>query len=189
MSKHMYRFIAVTGSVICSVQMVIVSAQTPSKAERGEPMRAQWVLADLDKDGQLSKAEAQAAGMKHLVDQFDGLDANKDGKISEAEVRVAMQGKQQNRAAPQAQPSSSSVMPVARPPQQEGMGYKSPDQRRAEMQERFNKADSNKDGGLSKAELQAAGSQRLLDNFDVIDSNKDGKITPEEMRTAWERRQ
>jgi Ca2+-binding EF-hand superfamily protein len=192
MSKHAHRFIALTGGVICTVQMGLLAAQTPVKSERGEAMRAQWVQADLDKDGLLSKAEAQAAGMKYLVDNFDAIDANKDGKISEAEVRAAMQGKPLNRAAPQGQGSkATATAPPAsgRPPQGDGMGYKSPDQRRADMQERFNKADMNKDGGLSKAELQAAGFQRVLDNFDAIDTNKDGKITQEEMRAAWERRQ
>lgn len=195
MFKHPHRLMTATASAILITQMGIASAQTPPpKPERGEHMRAQWQQADLDKDGQLSKAEAQAAGMKHLVDNFDAMDANKDGKVSDAEMRAFMQGKHAGRgAAPQGQPPAGSPPPPpqgsSRPPEKDGMGFKSPDQRRAQMQERFNKADTNKDGGLSKAELQAAGMQRVLDNFDAIDTNKDGKITQEEMRAAWERRQ
>jgi Ca2+-binding EF-hand superfamily protein len=194
MFKHSQRFITATGSAILLTHMVVATAQTPPpKPERGEHMRVQWQQADLDKDGQLSKAEAQAAGMKHLIDNFDAIDANKDGKISEAEVRVWMQGKHAGRGASQGHPLAGSPVPqdAARAPEKDkdGMGFKSPDQRRAAMQERFNKADTNKDGGLSKTELQAAGMQRVLDNFDAIDTNKDGKITPEEMRAAWERRQ
>jgi Ca2+-binding EF-hand superfamily protein len=194
MFKHSQRLITATGSAILLAHMAVVTAQTPPpKPERGEHMRAQWQQADLDKDGQLSKAEAQAAGMKHLVDNFEAMDANKDSKISEAEMRTWMQGKHAGHGAPQGQPPAGSPPPqgAARPPEKDkdGMGFKSPDQRRAQMQERFNKADTNKDGGLSKAELQAAGMQRVLDNFDAIDANKDGKVTLEEMRAAWERRQ
>ncbi len=194
MFKHSHRFIAATGSALLLAQMAVVSAQTPlPKPERSEHARAQWVQADLDKDGQLTKAEAQAAGIKQLVENFDALDANKDGKVSEAEARAGMQGKHAARVAPQGHPPAGTPPPqgAARPPEKDkdGMGFKSPDQRRVAMQERFNKADTNKDGGLSKVELQTAGSQRLLDNFDAIDTNKDGKITQEEMRAAWERRQ
>ena len=194
MFKHSHRFITATGSALLLAQMAVVSAQTPPpKPDRGEHMRAQWLQADLDKDDQLSKAEAQAAGIKHLVGNFDALDANKDGKLSEAEVRAGMQGKHATRVVPQSHPPAGTPPPqgAARPPEKDkdGMGFKSPDQRRAALQERFNKADTNKDGGLSKVELQTAGSQRLLDNFDAIDINKDGKITQEEMRAAWERRQ
>ena len=50
--------------------------------------------------------------------------------------------------------------------------------------ERFKKADTNGDGALSKAEVDAAGMKRLSANFDKIDANKDGKITREEMKAA-----
>ncbi len=205
MSNNTHRLLAATGSALLFAQAGIALAQTqPAKPERGEHMRARWQQADLDKDGQLSKAEVQAAGMKHLLERFDAIDTNKDGKISEAELAAFGNARHDNRSATPVpgqaaaspfgkapMPAGSNPPPPPRPPHEEGkhggMDYKSPDQRRAAMQERFNKADTNKDGGLSKAELQAAGMQRLVDHFDVIDTNKDGKITSEEMRAAWER--
>ena len=54
--------------------------------------------------------------------------------------------------------------------------------------ERFKKADTNNDGALSKAEVDAAGMKGLSKNFDKIDANKDGKITREEMKAAREAR-
>ena len=50
--------------------------------------------------------------------------------------------------------------------------------------ERFKKADTNGDGALSKAEVDAAGMKRLSAKFDKIDANRDGKITREEMKAA-----
>ena len=168
-----------------AIMSAVLLSQATLALAQVNPTRAQWMQADLDKDGQLSKTEAQAAGMKPLLDYFDVFDANKDGKISEIEIANGMKMKRADRSVPMVQTAA----PITPSPEKEGMSFKSPDQRRAAMQERFNKADTNKDGGLSKVELQAAGSHRLLENFDVIDSNKDGKITTEEMRAAWGRRQ
>jgi Ca2+-binding EF-hand superfamily protein len=192
MLNNYHRSFILSGAALMMVHAGMSVAQTtPSKAERGDHGRAQWQQADLDKDGQLSKAEVQAAGMRHLVERFDAIDTNKDGKISEAEMSAWMRGRRDAPAAGKEKPAANAqnAAPGAAASDKDGMGYKTPDQRRAAMQERFNKADTNKDGGLSRAELQAVGNQRLLDNFDAIDTNKDGKITMEEMRAAWERRQ
>jgi Ca2+-binding EF-hand superfamily protein len=185
---------ALTFALLAHFGVALAQTPPPPKADGGrhEHMRASWQQADLDKDGQLTKAEAQAAGMKHLSDNFDAIDANKDGKVSEAEVTTWLKGKPHQRQAEKPAPAGSAANTQSRPTPENrdgGMGYKTPEQRQADMKERFAKADTNKDGGLSKAELQAAGSHRLLERFDAIDTNKDGKITPEEMRAAWERRQ
>jgi Ca2+-binding EF-hand superfamily protein len=190
MFNHPRRLIAATGSALLIAQIGLATAQTPPNSARAEHMRAQWQKADTDKDGQLSKAEVQATGKKHLLEHFDAIDTNKDGKISETEIKAWMQAMRQNRPHDHARaPNGSAPHPAApHPPGKEGMGFKSPDQRRVAMQERFNNADTNKDGGLSRAELQAAGMHRVLEHFDAIDTNKDGKITADEMRAAWERR-
>ncbi len=172
--------------------LTIAQTAQPNKADgnRHEQMRASWQQADLDKDGQLSKAEAKAAGMTLVSSNFDAIDTNKDGKASEAELGAWMRGKATGRAGEKAPAALASGVQLNSAPDNRdgGMSYKTPEQRQTEMKERFVKADTNKDGGLSKAELQAAGSHRLLDRFDDIDANKDGKVTPEEMRAAWERR-
>jgi hypothetical protein len=50
---------------------------------------------------------------------------------------------------------------------------------------RFNAADKNNDGGLSREEAKAAKGFGVYEkHFDAMDANKDGKVTMEERR-AW----
>jgi hypothetical protein len=62
------------------------------------------------------------------------------------------------------------------------------DDMRKEIQEamkaRWEKADTDKDGSINKAEAQAANMSILLKNFDAVDSNKDGKTSEAEAK-AW----
>jgi hypothetical protein len=48
--------------------------------------------------------------------------------------------------------------------------------------EKFNAADKNGDGALTKEEAASAGIRRIVENFDRIDADKDGKVTREEVR-------
>lgn len=57
----------------------------------------------------------------------------------------------------------------------------------AAFQKRFEKADSNKDGKLTREEAFAE-FPRMPDYFDEIDSNGDGEITLKEVRRAMESR-
>src|SRR5262249_51370755 len=51
------------------------------------------------------------------------------------------------------------------------------------FQARFKAADTNGDGGLSKAETTAA-FPRLARHFDTLDANKDGVVTLDELQAA-----
>ncbi len=178
-------------------------AQTPPPAaggKHGGEMQKRWTDADLDKDAQLSKAEAQVAGLRLVSDHFDAIDANKDGKVSQDELRAWGQASRAEHrpksGAIKGKQSDDTNRHLSSPPQagQNGAplppsGFKSPEERRAAVEERFKKSDTNGDGGLSKAEVQASGSQRLLDHFDAIDVNKDGKVTGDELRNFWQQRQ
>jgi hypothetical protein len=48
----------------------------------------QLIAADKDGDGALSRQEAENAGLRRIVENFDRLDANKDGKVTRAEIRA-----------------------------------------------------------------------------------------------------
>lgn len=59
----------------------------------------------------------------------------------------------------------------AKPPMHHGEGHG----------EHFAKADKNKDGFLTKEEMQEAQQERLNEMFAKLDTNKDGKLSKEEM--------
>lgn len=59
-------------------------------AKSHEKFEAKFKAADKDGDGALSKDEAQAAKMPHIVKDFDAIDANKDGKVTPDELRAFM---------------------------------------------------------------------------------------------------
>lgn len=57
-----------------------------NRRERGaERMQEQLTKADTNRDGQISKAEAQRE-MPRMFEKFDQLDKNKDGQLSKAEM-------------------------------------------------------------------------------------------------------
>lgn len=71
--------------------------------------------------------------------------------------------------------------------------YGDPDkmaERQAEMQKRgaemFAKADTNKDGFLTKEEMLEAHKAKLDEMFEKTDTDKDGKLSPEEMRQGMQ---
>jgi len=49
---------------------------------------ASFSEADKDGDGALTLAEAQAAGLSDIADNFKKLDTDKDGKLSKAELKA-----------------------------------------------------------------------------------------------------
>ena len=99
--------------------------------------------ADTNKDGLISRAEAEA-GLPKVAKHFDQLDTNKDGQISADEFKAGHHKAKHMRGA---------------------------------------KADADKDGFITRAEADAR-APRLAKHFDEIDTNKDGKLSREEMQAA-----
>lgn len=65
------------------------SAAQPTDAQRSqmrEQLRARVQAADTDRDGAISRAEAQA-GLPRLAERFDDLDADGDGRLTRAEMQ------------------------------------------------------------------------------------------------------
>lgn len=76
--------------------------------------KERFAAADTDHDGALSKAEAEKAGMKRLVADFDRIDANKDGKVTPDELRSAVR-QHGPHAGPKAAPAAPGASPGAGP--------------------------------------------------------------------------
>lgn len=78
--------------------------------------------------------------------------------------------------------------PVA-PGQQKKVAAKTEAEQRAHWEASFKKADTDGNGGLSKAELDKAGPKEfpaIKKHFDKMDADKDGKVTMAE-RDAFEK--
>lgn len=78
---------ALLGSGVAYTQ-VLQGNSTPSVRSRYlAKFEAQFNAADKDGDGALTQAEAEAAGMRVIVENFDRLDADKDSKVTREELR------------------------------------------------------------------------------------------------------
>lgn len=73
------------GRIVCAV----VLSATCGLAIAQAPPPPEQIMAenDTDKNGEITKAEADASGTP-LKDFFDQIDANKDGKITMAELKA-----------------------------------------------------------------------------------------------------
>jgi hypothetical protein len=83
--------------------------------EHAARLREKFKAADSDHDGTLSKAEADKAGMKRLVANFDRVDANKDGKVTADELQIAMRQNHRHGGSNAANGTAASVAPNAAP--------------------------------------------------------------------------
>jgi Ca2+-binding EF-hand superfamily protein len=116
---------------------------------RGDGARDEMLRADTDGDGKVSRAEAAAAADKRTSEWFDKLDLNKDGYVTQDEIRQARE---------------------ARRGQFQEM-----------FDEHFKEADANGDGQLSLDEVQAK-MPRLAARFTELDTDKNGMLSKEELQ-------
>ena len=91
---------------------------------------------------------------------FNEIDTNKDGFISKEEMQA----------------------------HHKAMHDKFREGMREKMREHWKSADKDGDGALSRAEVEAAGMNRLSRDFDKLDKNKDGKLTADELRSGMQER-
>lgn len=164
------------------------AAQPQTRAAVVDKVRQHFARLDTDRDGYLTKAEAQAgrAAIKALRDQrtgggargqrdpgamFDRLDANRDGAISREEFASGHQRRQAMRVDRDSD---------GRPDKRIRMGGYGGGMRLGGQM--FERADLNRDSRVSLQEATDA----AVRHFDTADVNRDGTLAPEErqqMRT------
>ncbi len=168
--------------------------KTHTRAEVGVHVRTMFEKLDANRDGFVTKAEAQAARGDHAGRvmnrihkrmsghaagsaanrgaRFDKLDTNRDGSISRSEFDAAHSRRQEHRVVMRDKRTGASAtgatarMHRMRPGGM-GMGL------RGHM---FDMADANRDGRVTLQEATAAAYR----HFDMADVNRDGRITPDE---------
>ena len=120
-----------------------------------------WTKLDVNKDGVLNAADREAK----MAEMFDTIDANHDGSVSKAEFmshhKAMMEGSWKGR----------DDAPGAMPPPPPGAGMGMMMGRGAHMlHEMAEKADTNHDKTITRAEFDAAAKAR----FDAAATNHDG---------------
>lgn len=108
------------------------------------PGAARLAQADTNGDGMLSRAEAQA--LPRLAERFEAIDANRDGQLAREELRAAR--------------GHAMRAGFIKRLDTDGDGRVSKAEALAGAEERFNRADANKDGYLSADELPRHGKGR-----------------------------
>jgi hypothetical protein len=121
-----------------------MAADTPRSDSPRDELRA-----DKDGDGRVSRAEADAAASDRTNEWFDKLDLNKDGYVTQEESRQARETRR--------------------------------GQMHAKFEEHFKAADVNSDGQLSLDEVQSK-MPKMAERFDKIDKDKNGLLSKEEMQ-------
>ena len=172
------------GRVLAAALLVLAPAAAALAAQPAEGGRAHRGMHggierfDTDNDGRISRAEfdkaraerdarmaqhpehAERAGKKqHAPLDFDALDANRDGYIVRSEVTAYHERMRPQREA----------------------------ERKARFDERFTAADINKDGKLSRVEVDEK-MGRMSERFAWIDENRDGFLSRAELAAGRDRR-
>ncbi|MCC6924465.1 EF-hand domain-containing protein [Novosphingobium sp.] len=135
--------------------------KTVTKAEFLASHGDMFAKMDANKDGKLDAADRAAHQGQMQGQMFDKLDTDHNGSISREEFAAAHQ-----RGGDRAGHG-----------QREGKHGEHGGKRGGMM---MKMADANKDGAVTRDELQAAAAK----HFDMMDANKDGKLTKEERQAA-----
>lgn len=136
------------------------NTRTIARADALERANRMFDRIDANKDGKLDAADREA----RRTAAFDRMDANKDGSISRAEFAAMRPGMAGRGGGQGGHPGMHAGMHAR------GMG-------RAMIMQR---ADSDRDGGVTRAEFAANAASR----FDQADSNRDGQLTPAERQAS-----
>ena len=177
-------------SAAAPVARAPMAAKVHTRAEVQAKVAEHFAKVDANRDGVITKAEADAAmqGFRtHLAERrkdrrddrrenaFERLDSNRDGAISRAEWDANAAQREQRMAS---RDHNGDGRPDGRVFKHAGMrgigGFGG---------HMFEMADANKDGRLTLQEAQAA----ALQHFDMADANRDGQITPDERRQMHQR--
>ena len=159
------------------------AAKVHTRAEVQGKVAEHFARIDTNRDGAVTKAEADAARTalrarfaerreERREQAFDRLDANRDSAISRAEWD-AHQAQRQQRIASRDRGGDG---------RRDGRGFHGGGMHSLGGH-MFEMADANKDGRVTLQEAQAA----ALRHFDMADTNHDGQITPDERQQLHQR--
>jgi Ca2+-binding EF-hand superfamily protein len=121
----------------------------------GEKHAADWKQMDTDGDGKLSPTEHDAAAKK----MFEAMDANKDSKVT-AEEMTAAHAKVTGKKAKAGEMSAADKIKRV---DQDGDGVLTAEEHAAAAKKMFTMIDADKDGFVSRGELEAGHARMMKD--------------------------
>ena len=182
------------------IQMMRMPMKVQTRDEAVQRVRDHFARLDTNRDGVLTREEANAARAKiagerrekiakRLAERganrgaaFDRIDTNRDGSISREEFSAARQVRRERvivmRDGETVAGSGMQGAPGARVFRMHRMGGLGRLHGRM-----FDRADANRDGRVTLQEATDAALRR----FDTADANRDGRLTPEERMQVRER--
>ena len=131
----------------------VIGAESPAHPESGAKprmdMKQHFQRLDQDGNGTISREEANIH--PRMEKSFEAMDGNKDGQVSDAEYRDHLKARMEQHR----------------------------EKAKTEMKARWDKADANHDGALSREEANA--SPQFAKHFDQIDADKNGQVSTQEI--------
>jgi hypothetical protein len=184
------------------IQRIHVAPKAHTRAEVGTHVRTMFEKLDANRDGYVTKAEAEAAKanradriakrmerrgaagspgqrLANRGEMFDRLDTNRDGSISRAEFEAAP-ARHERRVVVRTDRNADGI---ADGPRAGGMRAMRMGMGMGLGGRMFDMADGNRDGRVTLQEATAAAYR----HFDTADANRDGQITREERMQMHQR--
>lgn len=153
-------------------------AASPATSKPAPP-RMDAMRLDANGDGVIDRQEA--ASQPRLAERFDALDKNKDGKLARDEMpapRHGMRHGQGHRDGGMHRGRDGGFMMRGMDADNDGRISA------AEYRAHFDRLDVNKDGFIDQADRQARAEQRRAEWFAKADTDKDGKLSQAELEAA-----
>ena len=151
--------------------------QSMTRAEVETKVKTMFATVDANRDGTITKAEAEAAHgqmeSKMRDAHFNEMDANKDGSISRAEFDA---GHMRRGEGMKHEGGEKGEMGHRGGQDEMGKGRHGGMRMHMSRGDMFERADANQDGSVSLAEALA----QPLARFDAADTNRDGTLSPQE---------
>lgn len=160
----------------------LAMAQAPAKPAAPAPAQRSLLAHDSNGDGRLQRSEVQADA--RLLARFERMDRDGDGVLAGPELQGPRMRGERGRHGPHAGPRGHRGPGghgwAGRQDDANSDGRISA----AEWQASFAARDLNKDGFIDQADRQLRAQQRREQWFAAADSDKDGKLSPAELEAA-----
>ena len=140
----------------------------------------------LDKNGDGLVDRSEAAAHPRLAKHFDSIDGNKDGTLSTDEMKQARMTRRASGKHNGHRGHRGMGMGMKLDVDKDGRISRAEAAAQPKFAARFDTMDVNKDGFVDRVDFQARRAQRRNDCFDKADTDRDGKLSRDEFTKAGE---